>query len=46
MGFIFDIIEHGPLFENDLEDVLGNSFGYINVGGGWGNRGIVGKHNN
>ena len=39
MGFIFDINEYGVLsllLENDLENVLDNSFGYINVGGGGG----------
>ena len=40
---IFDINEYGVLsllLENDLENVPCHSLGYINVGGGWGNRGI------
>jgi hypothetical protein len=43
---IFDINEYGGLsllLENDLENVPCHSLGYINVGGGWGYRGIVGK---
>lgn len=43
MGFIFDINEYGVLsllLENDLENVPCHSLGYINVGGGWGYRGI------
>ena len=44
---IFDINEYGVLsllLENDLENVPCHSLGYINVGGGWGYRGIVGSH--
>ena len=32
MGFIFDIIEHGPLFENAVQNGLGQTPGYANVG--------------
>ena len=44
---IFDINEYGGLsllLENDLENVPCHSLGYINVGGGWGDSGIVGGH--
>jgi len=44
---IFDINEYGVLsllLENDLENVPCHSLGYINVGGGWGNGGIVGGY--
>ena len=44
---IFDINEYGGLsllLENDLENVPCHSLGYINVGGGWGDRGIVGGY--
>jgi len=36
MGFIFDIIDYRGSLQDDLEDVLGNPFGYQNVGTGWG----------
>ena len=32
MGFIFDIIEHGTLFENAVQNGLGQTPGYANVG--------------
>jgi hypothetical protein len=47
VDLIFDINEYGVLsllLENDLENVPCHSLGYINVGGGWGYRGIVGSH--
>ena len=42
MGFIFDIIEHGTLFENAVQKVSGNTPGYYGAGSGWTNCGVVG----
>jgi hypothetical protein len=38
---IFDIIEHGGLFENAVQKVFGYTPRYKSVGSGWGNGGIV-----
>ena len=42
VGVIFDINEHGTLFENAVQKVSGNTPGYNGVGSGWTNRGVVG----
>ena len=42
MGFIFDILEHGALFENAVQMVFGNTHGNKGVKRGWGNSGVVG----
>ena len=42
MGFIFDINEHGTLFENAVQNGLGQTPGYYGVGSGGTDRGVVG----
>ena len=42
VSVLFDINGYGGSLQDDLENVLGDPLRYVDVGGGWGNGGIVG----